>query len=55
MCEMEMEWRCLHACLHACVTVVDNFQALVQYSDAIAAQTGKAVCCPVVTTFYSYV
>jgi len=24
--------------------VVDNFQALIQYSDAIAAQTGKAVC-----------
>jgi len=25
------------------IFIVDNFQALIQYSDAIAAQTGKAV------------
>jgi len=32
--------------------VVDNFQALIQYSDAIAAQTGKSVCYPLKHCFY---
>jgi len=37
------------------ICIADNFQALVQYSDAIAAQTGKAVCCPLLSTFLSFV
>ena len=32
------------------VFVADNFQALIQYSDAISAQTGKAVCCHLIST-----
>ena len=32
------------------IFIADNFQALIQYSDAIGAQTGKAVRCHPIST-----